>query len=73
MNHGVAESEEEMKAPLLGAGGEVGEPIAYLTPLRSGLFRWSLQQGLRSVKPMNLMALGAYREPRGSWFPSVLY
>jgi hypothetical protein len=25
------------------------------------------------VKPMNLMALGEYQEPRGSWFPSVLY
>ena len=31
------------------------------------------KQGLRSVKPMNLMALGSYQEPSGSWFPSVLY
>jgi hypothetical protein len=73
MNHGVAESEEAMKALLRGAGAKVSEPIAYLAPLRSGLFRWSLQEGLRSVKPMNLMALGAYQEPRGSWFPSVLF
>src|SRR5436190_8492809 len=73
MNHGVAESEEDMEALLLGAAAAVGEPIAFLGPLRSGLFRWSLREGLRLVKPMNLMALGEYREPRGSWIPSVLY
>ena len=32
-----------------------------------------LEEGLRLQKPMNLMAVGDYREPRGSWFPSVLY
>jgi predicted N-acetyltransferase YhbS len=73
MNHGVAESEEEMKALLLGAAAAVNEPIAFLVPLRSELFRWSLGAGLRLVKPMNLMALGDYQDPRGSWFPSVLY
>jgi predicted N-acetyltransferase YhbS len=73
MNHGVAESEDEMKALLLGAAAMVEEPIALLVPLRSGLFRWCLGEGLRLVKPMNLMALGDYREPRGSWFPNVLY
>jgi len=25
------------------------------------------------VKPMNLMTLGFYQEPQGTWFPSVLY
>jgi hypothetical protein len=73
MNHGVAESQEDMQALLLGAAAAVDEPIAFLAPLRSGLFRWSLEAGLRSVKPMNLMALGSYQEPSGSWFPSVLY
>ena len=73
MNHGVAESDEDMQAVLLGAAAAVNEPIAFLVPLRSELFRWSLAAGLRSVKPMNLMALGEYQEPRGSWFPSVLY
>jgi GNAT superfamily N-acetyltransferase len=74
MNHGVAESEEDMQALLLGAAAAVNdEPIAFLVPLRSGLFRWSLGAGLRLVKPMNLMALGEYQEPRGSWFPNVLY
>jgi predicted N-acetyltransferase YhbS len=73
MNHGVAESEDDMKTLLRGAAAAVEEPLAFLVPLRTGLFRWCLQEGLRLVKPMNLMALGEYQEPRGSWFPSVLY
>lgn len=73
LNHGVAESDDDMVALLLGAAAAVEEPIAFLVPLRSGLFRWALAEGLRLVKPMNVMALGEYQEPRGSWFPSVLY
>lgn len=73
MNHGVAESDEDMAALLLGAAAAVEDPLAFLVPLRSPLFRWSLAEGLRLVKPMNLMALGEYQEPRGSWYPSVLY
>ena len=73
MNHGVAESDDDMKGLLLGAAAAVEEPLAFLVPLRSGLFRWCLEEGFRLVKPMNLMALGGYQEPRGGWFPSVLY
>jgi predicted N-acetyltransferase YhbS len=73
LNHGVAESEDDMTALLQGAAGAVDEPLAFLVPLRTGLFRWCLEEGLRLVKPMNLMALGEYQEPRGSWLPSVLY
>jgi predicted N-acetyltransferase YhbS len=71
--YGVAESDEDMQALLLGAAALLDEPLALLVPLRSGLFRWCLEQGLRAVKPMNVMARGEYQEPRGSWFPSVLY
>lgn len=73
MNHGVAESEDDIVALLLGAAAAVEEPIAFLVPLRSSAFRWALDEGLRLVKPMNLMARGDYREPQGAWFPSVLY
>jgi len=73
MAHGVAESDGDMQALLLGAAAAVDEPISLLVPLESALFRWSLEQGLRAVKPMNLMALGAYQEPNGAWFPSVIY
>jgi len=72
-NHGVAETEEDMKALLLGAAASMDEPLGLLIPLRSGLLGWCLDEGLRLVKPMNLMALGEYQGPRGSWFPSVLY
>jgi predicted N-acetyltransferase YhbS len=73
MAYGVAETEDDMKALLLGAGALSDEPIALLVPLRSGLFRWGLDQGLRAFKPMNVMTRGEYQEPQGSWFPSVLY
>jgi hypothetical protein len=73
LNHGVAKSDDDMRALLLGAAAAMGDSIALLVPLRSDLFRWCLAEGLRLVKPMNVMALGEYQEPQGSWFPSVLY
>ena len=73
LNHGVAESDEDMTALLVGASAALEDQIEFLVPLRSPLFRWSLREGLRVVKPVNLMSLGEYRRPRGSWFPSVLY
>jgi GNAT superfamily N-acetyltransferase len=73
MGYGVAEDEDAMKALLLGSAAALDEPISLLVPLQSGLFSWCLGQGLRGVKPMNVMALGEYREPSGAWFPSVLY
>src|SRR5918997_2131854 len=67
MNHGVAETRDDLKALLLGAAAAVEEPLAFLVPLRSELLlRWCLEEGLRLVKPMNLMALGDYREPKGT-------
>ena len=54
MSHGVAETEDDMRALLLGAASQGDEPIALLVPLRSALFRWGIVEGLRSVKPMNM-------------------
>ncbi len=72
--HGVGETEEDLTALMLGAGAVSPEPIDVLLPIRvTSLFRWCLAQGLRVVKPMTLMTIGEYREPRGSWFPSVAY
>jgi predicted N-acetyltransferase YhbS len=73
MAHGVAEGDEDMEALLLGAAAQVDGPIAMLVPLPSPLFGWCLRNGLRGVKPMNVMSRGAYQEPRGAWFPSVIY
>src|SRR5512143_661901 len=73
-NHGVAETEEDMQALLLGAPRITNQPISFLMPLRrAALFRWCLTQGLRAIRPMTLMTMGEYHEPRGSYFPSVLY
>ena len=74
LNHGVAENEDDMLALLLGTASQRSEPLALLVPTRvSGLFRWGLAHGMRAVKPMTLMTLGSYREPSGSYFPSVEY
>ena len=73
MTYGVAETDEDMQALLLGAASQSTDRSLLLVPLHSALFRWALDQGLRAVKPMNLMARGEYQEPRGAWFPSVIY
>jgi len=73
MGHGVAETEEDMKALLLGGAAIGDDALAFLVPLRSGMFPWGLSEGLRLVKPMNIMTMGEYQEPQGGWFPNVLY
>jgi GNAT superfamily N-acetyltransferase len=72
--HGVAETDRDMCALLLG-GAAIGDGlIELLLPMRlASMFRWSLQHGMRVVKPMTLMAKGDYPEPDGCWFPSILY
>jgi predicted N-acetyltransferase YhbS len=75
LNHAVAESEEDMKALLTGAGNlSDGKPISLLLPTRqTDLFRWCLRKGMRAIKPMTLMTMGEYHEPRSSYLPSVGY
>ena len=74
MNHGIAETELDMRALLAGAGAMSAEPLSLLLPTRqANLFRWCLHQGMRAIKPMTLMTMGHYQEPKGSYFPSVLY
>ena len=71
--HGVAESEDDMLALLAGLGASV--PAAHsFVPLRSGeLYRRALAAGHRNEKVMNLMALGPYEEPQGTYCPSVRF
>jgi predicted N-acetyltransferase YhbS len=73
LNHAVAETQDDMIALLQGAATVVEDPLEFLVPLRTELLGWCLEEGLRLQKPMNLMATGYYEEPRGCWFPSVLY
>lgn len=73
-NHGVAESEEDMKALILGAAALQQGALSFLLPTRrTDLFRWCLTEGFKSVMPMTLMTMGEYRTPQGSYMPSVLY
>lgn len=74
MNHGVAETEDDMRALILGAAAARPGPLSFLLPARlASLFRWCLSEGLRAAKPMNLMTIGQFQEPRGSYMPSVFY
>jgi GNAT superfamily N-acetyltransferase len=73
MAHGVAETDEDMHALLIGGAAQLDEPIELLAPLRWDVFRWCRAEGLRLTKPMNLMARGEYQEPTSAWFPSVIY
>jgi GNAT superfamily N-acetyltransferase len=74
-NHAVAETEDDMRALLIGAGNLLqDQPITFLLPTRqTNLFRWCLKHGMRVIKPLTLMAMGEYQEPRGCYLPSVGY
>lgn len=69
--HSVGETADDLKA-LIGAAPFIPDP-GILVPLRSSLFRWALEHGLRVTVVMNLMSTGLYAEPDGAFLPSVLY
>ncbi|HLZ69067.1 MAG TPA: GNAT family N-acetyltransferase [Dehalococcoidia bacterium] len=72
--HGVAESDEAMQALISDAAAFAPEQPALLLPIRqASFFRWALAAGMRVVKPCTLMTIGAYQEPAGCYFPSILY
>jgi predicted N-acetyltransferase YhbS len=74
LNHGVAESPGDLRGLLVGAAAVTRQPAGLLLPARgNALLGWALEQGMRVVKPMTLMARGAYQQPRGAWFPSMFY
>ncbi|BCM94437.1 hypothetical protein IAD21_06344 [Abditibacteriota bacterium] len=74
LNYAVAETTGDMQNLLVGAASISRQPLSFLLPTRqTELFRWCLNQKLRVVKPMTLMAMGQYQEPRGCFLPSVLY
>jgi predicted N-acetyltransferase YhbS len=73
-NHGVAESEDDMRALIVGAAAATATPVSFLLPTRqTALFRWCLGQGMKTVKPMTLMTMGEYRAPDGPYMPCVFY
>jgi hypothetical protein len=49
-------------------------PLSLLLPTRqSRLFRWLLTEGMRIVKPLTLMSMGEYEDPKQVYLPSVGY
>lgn len=73
-NHGVAGSEDDMRALIVGAAAATATPMSFLLPTRqTALFRWCLGQGMKAVKPMTLMTMGEYHAPDGPCMPSVFY
>lgn len=75
LGHSVAETEADMQALLLGAAASSSEvEVSFYLPVRyASLFRWCLQEGLRALKPLAVMAIGDYQQPAGCYFPSYLY
>ena len=73
--HGVAETCDDAVALATQAARLIPhERARSLVPLKDGdLFRAFLKAGCRTVKIMNLMAMGPYEEPASVWMPSVLY
>lgn len=73
--HGVAETDADAVAIACQAARLVPQERAYcFCPLDQGsAFRAFLQAGCRTVKIMNLMAMGPYEQPQPVWMPSVLY
>ncbi|MBW1711267.1 MAG: GNAT family N-acetyltransferase, partial [Deltaproteobacteria bacterium] len=72
--HGLAENEKDLEAILLFICSKYRRAISILVPTRqTGFFNWCLNQGLRVIDPLNLMAMGKYQEPKGCFYISVRY
>ena len=70
--HAVAETNLDLQALIASAEDFAGPGI--LVPTRnSELLSWCLENGLRVIEPMTLMAYGLYSEPAGSYLPSIGY
>ena len=69
MGHGVARTDEDMQALILGAAPQLESPLAFLAPIEEEVFRFASREGLQLVKPMNVMSRGEYRKPEGACFP----
>ena len=71
--HGVGEAPEDILAIMGQIAREQPTPAdKFLVPLRQhGLYQEALRKGARAVKAMSYMSLGPYRDPRGTWLPSI--
>lgn len=70
--HAISETNEDLKALIGAAQGFAGPGI--LLPSRNGeVMRWCLDNGLKIIQPLNLMAFGPYNEPKGAFLPSIIF
>jgi ribosomal protein S18 acetylase RimI-like enzyme len=73
LGHGVAQSDDDLVTLMTAMGATMPEAHAFV-PLRcAGLYRKALAAGHRNTKVMNLMSVGPYEEPRGTYAPSVMF
>jgi predicted N-acetyltransferase YhbS len=71
-SHAVGETDEDVMALVAAAPAFHGP--GFLVPTRNAkLLRWCLEQGLRIVQPLTLMAMGRYAAPRGAYLASISY
>ncbi len=73
--HGVAETRDDAVVLATQAARLIPhERARSLCPLEDGpLFQSFLKAGCRTVKIMNVMAMGPYQPPSSVWMPSILY
>jgi GNAT superfamily N-acetyltransferase len=69
----VAETDDDMLALVAGVGAALNLTIGFNASARGALFARCVAAGFRVEKPMNLMARGAWQEPRGCYVPSGIY
>ena len=70
--HAVGKDNSDLQA-LIARATQVMGPGMLIPTRNAALFRWCLNNGLRVLFPMTLMAKGYYQEPSGSYLPSILY
>lgn len=70
--HSVAETNSDLQA-LIAAADAFGGPGILVPTRNAALFRWCLENNLRVVEPMTLMAMGLYNQPAGAFLPSILF
>ena len=73
LGHGVAETTEDLLTLFAGYGATASGAHSFV-PIRDGaLYRGALAAGHRNIKVMNLMSLGPYEEPQGTYAPSAMF
>jgi ribosomal protein S18 acetylase RimI-like enzyme len=70
--HAVAETTDDLKALICGAGSIAGP--GFFVPVRNGeLLNWLFARGFEARWPAALMTKDFYQEPRGAFLPSIAF